>query len=169
MSRPFIHGTKHAIEQADALILWFCDERERAERLDSGLLEFEVHDDRAEETWPKVREAALKMWIESHPGTRPHFWWACDAPADPRRLISGAGSPELPGRGFGIPFLWRGYSAADPPIFESEGSYVQRHGLLEPGEAERADFRPEAIDDRDAWTSYGLTYFKKHSRFICVW
>lgn len=42
----------------------------------------------------------------------------------------------------------------DPPRFESEASYLQRHGLLTTSEARRADFTPEPIifleDDPDA-------------------
>jgi hypothetical protein len=42
---------------------------------------------------------------------------------------------------------------ADPPLFEAQASYLQRHGLLLPGEAERVtaeDFAPERIDVAEA-------------------
>lgn len=40
------------------------------------------------------------------------------------------------------------FDPADPPRFESEATYLERHGLLAPGERERlteADFQPEVL------------------------
>jgi hypothetical protein len=42
---------------------------------------------------------------------------------------------------------------ADPPLFEAQSTYLNRHGLLLPGEAERVtaeDFAPERIDVAEA-------------------
>jgi hypothetical protein len=33
----------------------------------------------------------------------------------------------------------------DPPIFESQASFLKRHGLLLAGEERRSDFEPETI------------------------
>ena len=56
-------------------------------------------------------------------------------------------TPELPeyGRSWrGLPIVgWTGIDPASPPIFESETSYLDRHGLLLPTEKRRlsdADF-----------------------------
>ena len=50
--------------------------------------------------------------------------------------------PSLAGRGAAA------IDPRDPPVFEAQASYLQRHGLLLPGEARRlnsADFQPEPV------------------------
>jgi len=101
--------------------------------------------------------------IASSPGTRHPRWWDHDAPrlSDPgkywhgalpehRRQIGGSGGrcPALvPHSWCGIPHIdeidWK-----DPPVFESEASYLDRHGLLRAGERRRlkpADFEPVTL------------------------
>ena len=54
--------------------------------------------------WQVVRHSVMRRWVRDHPMTRPPAWWRYSAP-EPR-------------------------DEAD----ESEGEYLRRHGLLEPGE-----------------------------------
>src|SRR3972149_4365387 len=43
-----------------------------------------------ERDWEAIREEILADWIQERPGTRPHMWWAVDAPA-PRLRVGGVG------------------------------------------------------------------------------
>jgi hypothetical protein len=48
----------------------------------------------------------------------------------------------------GIPESWGDLKADDPPVFESQAAYLDRLGLLAPGEKRRlrnADFEPETL------------------------
>jgi len=70
--------------------------------------------------------------------------------AQPRKLLSGTGTPAyevqclVPYFSYGIPTSWVGINDDDPPIFESQASYLKRHGLLA-GEERRADFESEEV------------------------
>lgn len=87
---------------------------------------------------------------------------------DPRRRQGGTGEPAyehlavVPRLNHGIPEDWitageveehqldaaAAVNPADPPRYESQASYLKRHGLLTPGEARRlkpADFEPEVV------------------------
>lgn len=120
--------------------------------------------------WKDLREDLLPDWIRDHPGTRPWGWWKHDAPkakapgvpawhldemVEPRQQVGGKGAPTckkypaiLQYYTFGIPDGWEGFNKADPPIFESEASYLKRFGLFLPGEEKRisADaYEPEVL------------------------
>jgi hypothetical protein len=121
--------------------------------------------------WERARKAVLAEWTEKHPGTRPTTWWEYDAPED-RQRVGGVGmpyweacpgSPETYFRG--MPNRWWekssaaflkctnfrhkpipdaiAYDEARPPLFEAEGVYLERLGLLLPGELV-TDREPEA-------------------------
>jgi hypothetical protein len=51
----------------------------------------------------------------------------------------------------GVPEEWSAdFDELDPPIYESQASYLKRHGLLEKGELKRLnpeDFEPETAVD----------------------
>ncbi len=121
--------------------------------------------------WEDLREGLLADWIEEHPGTRPWAWWKYDAPkakapgvpdwhlsemVEPRLRVGGSGAPSwekypaiLPYFTRGIPDSWEGFDKADPPLIESEASYLKRLGLFLPGEEKRlpADaFEPERVE-----------------------
>jgi hypothetical protein len=85
---------------------------------------------------------------------------------EPRRRLGGVGTPAHEGRGDfptlgrGIPVAWLmaplgrapAYDPTDPPIFESEAAYLERHGLFMRGERHRLtaeDFAPERIELAD--------------------
>jgi hypothetical protein len=63
----------------------------------------------------------------------------------------------------GVPEEWSDdFDELDPPIYESQASYLKRHGLLEKGELKRLnpeDFEPETAvdllhaDDEETMTS----------------
>jgi hypothetical protein len=118
------------------------------------------------ETWAAHRDGALADWIAESPGRRPQQWWEFDAP-EPRQRLGGIGTTQREAGlaiglsySLGIPRGWistadvarwgRGVAIDpdDPPTFESEASYLQRHCLLFPGEKRRlkpADFEPEQV------------------------
>lgn len=119
-----------------------------------------------EQSWPVVREQVLEQWVAAHPGTRPDGWWTFDAP-EPRRRLGGSGTPSHEVLNCtvtlvkGIPAYWIdaddvevfgalrakdrrppfdgvAVDAGDPPRFESEAAYLDRHPrLFLPGERPR--------------------------------
>ena len=101
----------------------------------------------ARQLWQEHGEAVLAAWVRARPGTRPPAWWRCTAPGSRRRL-GGAGEPARNGLHLGVPAEWLSFDPQDPPIFESEATFLRRLDLLLPGEARRlkpADFNPQAI------------------------
>jgi hypothetical protein len=151
----------------DALMAYFLDLDTREARIESYFLEDE------ELLWKKVREAVLRRWIRRKPGTRPSAWWRFDSPRarlgswpheSPamRELLRGAGCPswqsvrgssDIPSLRCGMPQSWEGYDRSQPPIFESEATFLRRHGLLRAGEVAKltaADFDAlEVLEDPD--------------------
>lgn len=91
--------------------------------------------------WAKLREEILAEHIAQHPGSRPAGWWEFEAP-EPRRQIGGGPSilkSDAPAWArtlfLGMPACWGLEQFADPPRFETQGQYLERLGLLRPGEA----------------------------------
>ncbi len=128
--------------------------------------EFFTTDPNLRIAWSRTRDTILAGWIEKSPGTRPRYWWECDAP-ELRRRLGGTGQPAhevsayVEAREYGIPTVWAmpsdGFDGiagdpADPPRFESEASYLRRLGLFLRGELERLTedaFEPETIEVED--------------------
>ena len=101
--------------------------------------------------WSISRKKILKSWIDAHPGTRPYAWWCFDAP-ETRQRVGGTGTPKhevlkyAATCVFGIPRYWitpqdtgilgravhkgKPVDKNDPPLFESQATYLERHGLL---------------------------------------
>lgn len=123
------------------------------------------------ELWAQHGSAIVAAWARKHPGTRPHAWWPYDAPG-PRQRLGGKGTPchealsaYTPEYVFGIPRHWVGRSMAasyrslkiaikcqafsekNPPVYESQATYLKRHGLLAAHEAELARFDPEPLPE----------------------
>lgn len=120
--------------------------------------------------WAEHRKGLLSEWIEDHPGTRPWCWWELDSPRlpvvgdgdpydgkrpEPRQRVGGTGGePTHSGVTFGLPDGWceGDFNPSDPPVYESQAVYLDRHGLLT--EAERralkkvpGAFDPEVLPD----------------------
>lgn len=112
------------------------DDRVR-EKLTTGLdwpfLEgFERTDAELREVWHEHRGSLLTAWLREKPGTRPAGWWMFDAPREPRRRVGGVGTPlkDAPLH-FGIPSQFEDdYHFTNPPRYEAECDYLQRHNLL---------------------------------------
>jgi hypothetical protein len=114
--------------------------------------------------WAEHRDAVLARHVRHWPGTRPVRWWTYDAPGQRARL-GGTGTawnewaPCGPSFEYGVPAYWCRQGGSfpagavpidprDPPRFEAQATFLQRLGLLLPGEGKRlteADFEPECI------------------------
>jgi len=119
--------------------------------------------------WQKHRKRLIKQWADEYPGTRPFAFWVFEPPEEKRLRLGGHGdcipdhvSDEVEEYWKGLPTYWIGedrlmmwpefaefaIDQQDPPRFESEAAFLQRLGLLLPGEEDRLtekDFDPELI------------------------
>ena len=100
------------------------------------------------EAWNSYRGQVLTDWIKKNPCSRPSAFWSFDA-TEPRKQNSGSGDGICEGMAIdadGLPKYWQfNWDTSDPPIFESEAAYLERHGLL---------------------TLTEKTYLKKHPRLL---
>jgi hypothetical protein len=88
--------------------------------------------------WLLYRDELLPEFLRANPGQRPWSWWQWDAPDEVRRRLKGGHGTSLMSKGlwFGCPRGFaQDYSIEDPPRYESERAYLERHNLLT--EAER--------------------------------
>jgi len=122
--------------------------------------------------WNDYRDYVLPEFVEMNPGKRLSLWWEYDAPqinttwpgvtriTDPRIKVSGylylpwdSGKSIKPYYHKGIPCLSRVfdiYLVENPAMFESEATYLKRHGLLsktEESQLTETDFAPESFLD----------------------
>ena len=122
--------------------------------------------------WKVCREEIIAAWIKKHPCTRPFYWWLVEAPRDlnsKRQRLGGIGTPEhevlsiAPHFKKGIPESWiskrlvdyyngraghfKGVAVnpEDPPAFESEAIYLERHGFLTAPEKFYLSKHPELL------------------------
>lgn len=125
--------------------------------------------DPVETEWQLSRKNILKAWITRNPGTRPYAWWCFEAPGT-RQRVGGTGTPKhevlkyAPVHEYGIPSYWitsqdtgiltrpgfRGklLDANDPPLYESQAAFLDRHGLMsdrEKATLPKDAFNPEAV------------------------
>ena len=125
--------------------------------------------------WAAEGGELLKEWIADAPGSRPWAWWRFDSPkrtipgvtltafqADHLRemrlhvggsgkLQHGPSSTVLLVSRFGVPPLVD-VDPDDPPLIESEASFLRRFGLFLPGEEKRvpADaYEPQLVGGDD--------------------
>jgi hypothetical protein len=105
--------------------------------------------------WAAHRAEIMAGWIDARAGTRPAEWWCREAPEPRRRRLGGVGaaahevSAVALTLDFGIPRAWTAIDPADPPTFESQATYLRRHGLLTPEERARLTagaFKPETVE-----------------------
>lgn len=108
---------------------------------------------RQEAVWQAHKEWVVAEHVKASPGTRPRRWWQREAP-EPRRRVGGKGTltsdviAVLPTWHLGIPSCWHDLDPDDPPLFESEAAYLDRLGLMLPGEKGRLtgrDFEPVRV------------------------
>jgi hypothetical protein len=125
------------------------------------------------ELWAQFGADVLAWWIKENPGTRPWCWWKFAAP-EPRRRVGGVGVTNREACGFDVyiadyglpdsenwmmsaPFLPQSESGfpvfdpTNPPLFESQASYLMRLALFESGEEKR--LKRNAIDPVQALPS----------------
>ncbi len=90
-------------------------------------------DTEQERDWKRNREKVLSDWINERPGSRPHGFWAFDAP-EPRLQVGGDGKlcQGTLFYDFGLPNFchWIKVNENDPPLFESQAAYLLRLNLL---------------------------------------
>jgi hypothetical protein len=124
--------------------------------------------------WSENRKHLVKQWRKAHPGKRPFGWWKYEAP-EPRDRVRGIGAelhkctPIGQVYEFGIPTMflddfhteivercgktladYEFYDDNNPPAYEAQATYLERHGLLTPDEKRRLkpkDFEPEFVED----------------------
>lgn len=141
--------------------------KEILDYLESGITEGETielyairtNKSRLQTTWAEHREQILEKFIRKFPGYRPFCWWSLDA-QEPRKRIGGKGLPSWerglsvkPYYDMGIPTDWsyfennkvQSFDRADPPTFESECAYLQRHSMLTSIEEKILADYPEAF------------------------
>jgi hypothetical protein len=137
---------------------------------------FKFHgDDVLKALWRDHGDRIVEEHVEQFPGTRPEHWWSYSAPRsprgtypgrfydgklpEPRERLGGTGTPDyearavVPSFSFGVPDGWIDIDRDDMPLFESEATYLKRHGLLFPGEAKRLmkeDWEPEPVAEARA-------------------
>ena len=114
----------------------------------------------ARETWPALRATVLPAFVKRNPGRRPWAWWVVDA-VEPRRRLAGIGTPVSDYfMSFGLPTYWTldpdmiragvrivPVDIKEPPVFEGQGEYLRRLGLLLPKETlPRETLLPEIAD-----------------------
>jgi hypothetical protein len=116
-------------------------------------LQFAGNDKRVRDFWDVHCDAVVAAYAREFSGYRPKNWWTFSSP-EPRRRLGGVGSmlSECSNCSltytFGIPTYWKtadekhlpdgtAIDNNNPPLFESEGAYLRRLGLLLPGEAKR--------------------------------
>ena len=99
--------------------------------------------------WADVRDELLPGWIEAHPCTRPFAWWNEETP-EPRRRIGGSGDPKGHVRlEFGVTApntWWARVSPGDPPAYESQAAFLERHNFLTAAEKKWLAQHPEALE-----------------------
>jgi hypothetical protein len=126
---------------------------------------FLLSEERAKKIWRSISERFLKKWGKEHPGSRPWAWWRYDAP-ELRQRVGGKGNIQsdflaiIPTFHYGIPTGWltavevrlfpelkgKEFDAANPPVFESQTSYLQCHNLLGEIEKKYVSNHPELLE-----------------------
>lgn len=107
------------------------------------------------EAWDKLKPTILPQFIALNPCRRPFAWWKYDSPKDePLRRYTGT-SPfdqdDAPEHTqvvwFGkCPVLWQ-ESFDDPPVWETQAEYLQRHDLLTAAERTWLEAHSDQYDD----------------------
>jgi len=133
---------------SDAIQAWLMDEHD-VEDFEVFLLDGDSARLRhlVEPLLPEI----VDLFVASNPGRRPRIWWRLRG--DLRARLGGTGATSweryraiIPRYDLGVPAAWEDIDDADPPMFESQATFLKRHELFLPGEAKRLrrpDFAPE--------------------------
>jgi hypothetical protein len=166
MPRPYIRRKSRVSREAELppQIAAFLADEASLEGADA-FLEWQLNFPRAgdaiwngqslQDTWRDYASEVLDDWIIERPGTRPSLWWEFTAP-EPRQRLGGTGITRndlfgcAPYRRHGVEMLWiddadvrlsklecEPLSVDDPPLFESQSAFLERHGLFFRGERRR--------------------------------
>jgi hypothetical protein len=96
--------------------------------------------------WKSYRHEVMEWWIEQKPCSRPARFWEFEL-SEPRKRLGGTGEPDVStDYKKGIPSDWEAIDPEDPPTFESEAAYLERHGLLTKSEKQWLAEHPEALE-----------------------
>jgi hypothetical protein len=98
--------------------------------------------------WEEAKKELLPAWIGEHPCSRPWAFWEWDSPG-PRRRVGGTGRhSEHNSFNYGIPgkAWWRDVAPKDPPRYESEAQFLQRHNLLNTAEKKHLAENPGLLE-----------------------
>lgn len=115
-----------------------------------GLLLFDQ--EKYPQIWREIEAEAIREWVDVYPGTRPASWWKWSAP-DLRHVYGlftvcvGANRCHATGIPYGRPDDW-----ADPPMVESQATFLDRHGLWLDGERERVPAEAFSDEQPFSWT-----------------
>lgn len=98
--------------------------------------------------WDTVKKEILLPFIKANPCRRPFAFWLCAS--EPRKQIGGLGDGWSPGMATdsdGLPKYWQlEWDKKNPPTFESEAAYLERHGFLTPVERGFLEKNPELME-----------------------
>jgi hypothetical protein len=125
----------------------------------------------AAELWKMHGPTFLAEHIKAYPGTRPAAWWRFESLDNDEPLVrlkvGGVGTPWGNHQmAYGLPLVWvteenktwwggapgPAIDPANPPLYESEATFLDRNGMLVKGERARLkpeDFAPESVDVDD--------------------
>jgi len=106
-----------------------------------------------EPPWALHKDFILASWIKKTPCTRPWAWWEVDAPEQCQK-ISGTGTRlhermkiyyrDMKNR-YGVEVERDVFDPNDPPIYESQAAFLERHGLLTAAERAYLKKHPELM------------------------
>jgi hypothetical protein len=99
--------------------------------------------------WTEAKKELLPEWIKENPCARPWMWWRTDAPEKRRWRVGGTGRCQKdPILDFGVPNdnWFKDVDSAQPPLYESEASYLLRHNLLTTAEKQHLAEHPELLE-----------------------
>jgi hypothetical protein len=137
-----------------------------------------VKHEKCRDLWLTVRDELLPYWVNERAGTRPSWWYLFDPECprvsaddiqrlhwqgwyfleitpDLRRRVGGQGTPDFERYSVGpclrcaVPTNFIDLNEADPPRYESEAAYLDRHGLLAAAEKARLTsehFEPDVLE-----------------------